>query len=436
MSLEYILEKIGLHVSTVLLPNNQVDMGIWGTIAVDLFTLEYWKKVDREAKGKPSTRHLIHPEVYLDLTNMKQVKQNIRDTGKSYLEDGILVSKGDCFVAIDRETPYVKSRKGLVVALDLEKYGQKGLVRPTEGTIPKRCDSRKELRESLAVEVSHSIVLINDPKKTVIESLFDESLEEKLYDFKLMMGGGRIKGYKINNPETIKKISKNIENLIDHGFWGIIGDGNHGIESAYRYWKELKEKTKDKQAIMNHPARYALVELMNIHDEGVQFYPIHKLVLNTDINEMLRQMKSFYNGKGSNFSYINFKTEKGMQKEFKKLKHENTHLIKFVAQNNYGILIIKNPKSDLEVGTLQSFLDEYKKYDQSAIIKYSHEEKEVSLESKKPKNIGFYLPAMAKETLFDLIIQNGELSPKAFAVGKSPEKVYYCVARKLLTKTL
>jgi len=64
------------------------------------------------------------------------------------------------------------------------------------------------------LELPHVMLLIDDPDKTVIEPLAGKlDSFEKVYDFELMMNGGHIRGYRIDDGETLKGILKAIEAL-------------------------------------------------------------------------------------------------------------------------------------------------------------------------------------------------------------------------------
>ena len=193
----------------------------------------------------------------------------------------------------------------LIVALDLENYdynkNSKTLIRPTEGTIIERLPPRIEIRKDLEIEIPHILVFIDDPKNTVIDPLFKENLEN-IYDFELMMDSGHIKGYKIDNKDLIDNIAENLKKLINKDEEPILyamGDGNHSFATAKSVWEELKKNAEDKEKIMDHPARYALVELVNLHDPGIVFEPIHRILFNIDTGNIFKEMEIFYKEQGS-----------------------------------------------------------------------------------------------------------------------------------------
>jgi len=56
-----------------------------------------------------------------------------------------------------------------------------------------------------------------------------------------------------------------------------MGDGNHSLATAKSCWEDIKKDLSEEE-IKTNPARFALVEIENIHDEGLQFEPIHRVL--------------------------------------------------------------------------------------------------------------------------------------------------------------
>jgi hypothetical protein len=285
------------------------------------------------------------------------------------------------------------------------------------------------------------MVLIDDPEKTVIEPLFQKELKT-VYDFDLMMCSGHVTGYSIDDEETIHAIAAKLARLADtemfkkkydvsdnHVLLYAMGDGNHSLATAKTIWETMKNEAKDKVAIMQHPARYTLVELVNVHDEGLEFAPIHRLAFDVNIHDLFDHMKSFYEKQGSQFAYTAVSTLQEPHQH--STAQPNTHIIPFVAQNMQGIISVHKPKLHLEVATLQSFLDDYMKGSKSAKIDYVHDKDVVAELGAKPNNIGFYLPAISKHIFFRTIIVDGALPSKTFSMGKADEKRFYLECRKI-----
>jgi len=443
-------ESIGLHVPTVLLPRPEVDLTKWSVVACDQYTsqAQYWSGVRRLIGDSPSTLRLIFPEVFLESDARPDMIRAIHDTMKQYLNDAVLLPQKPGFILVDRKTSHASSRKGLIVALDLEHYDysehSRSLIRPTEGTILDRLPPRVQVRENAPIEAPHVMVLIDDPSRTVIEPLFEKGCE-KLYDFSLMMQGGHIQGYRIDDEKMLGDVAQNLSRLADPGCFSrkynvtgkavllyAMGDGNHSFATAKVIWEKLKASAQDKQAIMNHPARYALVELVNVHDEGLQFEPIHRVVFDVDVKDMLKSMKHFFGERGSAFSCTTDSTRDVLEQEQMRHARDNVHCVLFVWEEGFGLLSIRNPERTLETATLQSFLDWYLTKSRHAKIDYIHGEKVVGSLGAAPGNVGFYLPVLSKNDLFKTIILDGALPRKAFSMGAADEKRFYVECRKIV----
>lgn len=435
-------ENVALHIPRILLPKEGVNMTTWSAVACDQFTSqpEYWKEVEALVGSSPSTLRLIYPEAYLNTTDEDAVLPTIRSSMERYLSEGILTPLKEGFVLIERTTFRGTLRRGLLVGLDLEHYdfreGSTCLIRATEGTVVERLPIRVKIRANAAIELPHIMVLIDDPEMTVIEPLFANRLT-KLYDFDLMMNGGHIRGYHVDHDKTIQSIARNLARLADPARFNeryrvkgkdvllyAVGDGNHSLASAKLFWEQLKEQAADKTAVANHPARYALVELVNVHDRGLEFEPIHRVLFSVDARDLFAAMEGFFAAQGSKVSL----TAPGTTGE---APRRNTHAITFVDGARQGTITIENPQSTLEVGSLQTFLDAYLRDHPEVQIDYIHGDGVVRDLASRPSALGFLLPVLAKKDLFRTIIMEGVLPRKAFSMGHADEKRYYVECRKI-----
>jgi hypothetical protein len=440
------LENIALEIPQILLPKQGTDFTKWAVVACDQYTSqpEYWKQVEDLVGSSPSTFSLILPEAYLEDPAYADSDSGIWRNMEEYLGKGIFASPKKGFVLVERITSRGMTRKGLMACLDLECYdfsvGSTSLIRATEGTVIERLPPRVSIRKGAAIESPHIMVLIDDPAKTVIEPLFKRT-STKIYDFELMMGGGHIRGFLVDDEETILSFAQSLQSLADPSAFNsryevkdrevllyAMGDGNHSLAAAKVFWEQVKSEAQDKADIMHHPARYALVELVNVHDEGLEFEPIHRVVFNTTREEIMKAMGSFYEGQGMAFSV-------GLcdAAEWKSspVKLPDTHTIPFTAQEKRGYISIKNPRWNVEVGSLQSFLDSFCKENPGVKIDYIHGDSVVSELSSKPQTVGFLLPAFSKHELFKTIILEGVLPRKAFSMGHADEKRFYLECRKI-----
>ncbi len=441
--------EIGLMAPTVYLPKSDVQLEKWAVVACDQFSSqpEYWEDAKKLVGDDPSTLNIVFPEAYLEEGGKEQRIENINQTMKSYLEKGILEEHKDCFVLMDRKTSQAPSRKGLVVALDLEHYdfsvGSQTLIRATEGTIVDRLPPRIKIRENAPLESPHIMVLLDDPDKTIIEPLFAKKANyKKVYDFELMKDSGHLEGYIIQDLNELKaiasKIAKLSEKEVFNSKYGVddkgvllyaMGDGNHSLATAKAIWEKLKSEASDKANVMDSAARFALVELVNVHDQGLQFEPIHRVMFNIDSSDLISKMQSFYKDQDVKLAYNTFKSESQMREAYKALS--NGHNIMTVTNQEFGIIQVENPKLNLEVGTLQVFLDKYLKENSKTIVDYIHGSDVVIDLGSKQGNMGFFLPAMSKHELFKTVIVDGALPRKTFSMGEADEKRFYLECRKI-----
>jgi len=440
------LEKIGLQIPEILLPNKDIDLHKWSVVACDQYTSQpdYWAESKAVTDNKPSTLNVIFPEVFLEDSDGDQRIKNINSTMQQYLDDGVLEAmKNKGFVLVDRKTSQTPSRKGLVVAIDLEQYdfnkGSQTLIRATEGTIVDRLPPRIKVRQDAAIELPHIMVLIDDPKRTVIEPLFTQN-PQQLYDFELMMNSGHIKGYAIDTPELIQQAADALETLASPEVFAdkydaqgrdvllyAMGDGNHSLATAKAIWEKIKEDAESPQAIMDDPARYALVELVNIHDEGLQFEPIHRVIFNVDPEQLLKDMHSHFAG---NCSICRCDDAEDAMSRAKIANLDHVHIVPFNDADGYGYIQIENPVFTLELATIESFLNNYLD-ENGGKVDFIHGDDVVHELGVKEGNMGFFFPPISKHSLFKTIIFDGALPRKTFSMGEADEKRFYLEARKI-----
>lgn len=435
-----IIPDLGIQIPQVYLPKKGTDLSKWAVIACDQFTSqpEYWNGVEKIVGDAPSTLNLTFPEVYLEKTGGEDRIKNIQSTMRNYMEEGIL-QPVDGLVYVER-TVDSKTRKGIILALDLEAYdynkGSSSLIRATEGTIVDRLPPRMKIREGATVELPHILVLIDDPNRTVIEPLgAAKNKLEKLYDFDLMLDSGHLSGYAVNeelenqvidalrglaSPETFSAkygIDKNQPVLLF-----AMGDGNHSLATAKAIWEKIKS-----QVGMDHPARYALVEIENVHDEGLEFGPIHRVLFGLK-KDLFPELEKYF---GANFSYKPVASADEMVKAVDSAPGGKQAIGVVGGGRNFGVIEIVNPSSNLPVGTLQPFIDSFLKNGGAEKVDYVHGEDVTVKLGSQPNNAGFYLPGMNKSDLFKTVILDGALPRKTFSMGEAREKRFYMEARKI-----
>lgn len=417
----------GFGPADILLPQN-CDLTKWSVVACDQYTSQqdYWERVAQTVGDAPSTLKLILPESQLEDGHFEEHIADINRTMDEYLDEGLFRTLPNALIYVERWLDNKKLRRGLVGVVDLECYdynaGSSSLIRATEGTVITRLPPRVAVRRNASLELPHIMVLVDDPDKQLIEHLtYETDRMEEVYDFDLMERGGHITGYLL--PEDLQADVCEILNTLarPHDFARkydakgkpvllfAIGDGNHSLAAAKAAYEEKKQHTPQEQWA-DLPSRYALVELVNLHDESLEFEPIHRVCFDVDADELMKDFLAAYPG-------AHYGDGDG-------------HTITYVFDTEVGKITIPKPTAQLPVGTLQEFLDQWMQT-HSGRIDYVHGDDVTWELGRKPGNIGFLLPAMGKDELFKTVIFDGALPRKTFSMGEAHDKRFYLEARKI-----
>lgn len=404
------MKHLGFGPADLLVPR-QEDMNKWSVVACDQYTSqpEYWERVRAFIGDAPSTLHLMLPEV--DLENAKP--EPIYNTMEEYLKKDIFRTLPSSMIYVKRTLNDGTVRQGLIGALDLECYdyhkGSTTLCRATEGTVEERLPPRMRIREKAPIEMPHIMVLIDDPAFTVIEAL-EQSQDTlaPLYDFDLMEKGGHIQGYIINEDQAAP-ILKAIENLAgeeEQPLLFAVGDGNHSLATAKVCYENLKKEIGEDA--LNHPARYCLIELTNLHSPALQFEPIHRVVAHTDTEKLMAFLAEKGLAEGDAFAQKVIVVKKGEKK----------------------IYSFAEESSKLAVGSLQNALDTYLAKEEGE-VDYIHGEDVVEALTQADGAIGFILPDVSKNDLFPTVVKDGALPRKTFSMGHAHDKRFYIECRRI-----
>jgi len=435
-----IAEKIGVHVPEVLLPVQGIDLHKWAVIACDQFTSqpEYWEKVAETVGDAPSTFHLILPEAWLHAPDVKDHILKSQQTMRDYLENGILEPHNG-FVYVERQVGD-KVQSGLVVALDLECYdynkGSQTLIRATEGTILDRLPPRMDVRRDALLEAPHILVLYDDPEGVVLSQIREQKENLPLaYDFELMAGSGHIAGRLIEEPALIDNIVEGLASLIDPAAYMqkydlpgadapllyAMGDGNHSLATAKAIWEELKPHVSP-----DHPSRYALVELVNLHDPSLNFEPIHRVLFDPG-DDFVDTLQQYFSDK------IKLVAIADMPDLVAEVAKSTQTLQRFglIQPDSYTLVELDHPQHNLAAGSLQQFLDLYLKSHPDTRIDYVHGDETVDDLGRKPGNIGFFLPPIGKNSFFRSVIVDGALPRKTFSMNHAKDKRFYMECRRI-----
>lgn len=389
----------------ILLPKNIKNN--WAVIACDQFTSDkkYWDKVKKEVGNDKSTYNMILPEIFLS-DNSKQRIEKINNTMQEYLDNGVFEEYKNSMIFVSRTQSDGEVMDGIIGAVNLDDYdykkGAKSLVRASEQTVVERIPPRVEIRKDAPIEFPHILLLIDDPNFTVIEPISKEKGDcEKLYDISLMLDGGEVKGYLLDD-EKCNRVIKNLENLIknnDDKLLFAVGDGNHSLATA----KKCAELTD------NENAKQAMVEIVNIHSPAINFEPIYRVLFNCDTEKTIND---FINDNGGEYS------------------GDDAQYFTIVSSNGEKKVGIK-PNAKLPVGTLQTYLDEYLSSHKEISIDYIHGENSLKELAKEKNTVGFLFDGMKKDELFEAIKADGSLPRKTFSMGHAQDKRYYIEGRKI-----
>ena len=432
------IEDIGVQIPIIYLPAKGVDAHKWAVIACDQFTSEpeYWKQVEQTVGNAPSTLRLTLPEIFLEDPREPEMIKDIQRNMKAVLESGTVVPHEGMILV--KRTVDGKTRTGLMLALDLEQYdfskGSTSLIRATEGTIIERLPPRIKIREGAPLEFPHILVLIDDPERTVIEPIAAALKEsDTLYDFDLMSNSGHLKGYAVAGDlegQAITALRKLADPTVFSKKYNLsgkpvllfaMGDGNHSLATAKAIWEKNKASVG-----MDHPSRYALVEIENVHDHALEFEPIHRVIFGAK-KDFAQEIEAFFAGK---VEIKQVATENDMV-ETVNGSGEGNQLVGFVQNGKFNVIRFQQPTTNLPVGTLQQFIDVYMKNGGAEKLDYVHGTDVTIRLGGQPGNVGLLLPGMHKSDLFKTVILDGALPRKTFSMGEAHEKRFYMESRKI-----
>jgi hypothetical protein len=417
MDIHQRLAALGAAVPEILIPRPGTDLKKWAVVACDQFTQDrgFWEALKAETGTAPSTLNLILPEVYLQ-DNREARIADIRRGMRAYLDGGVFAPPRRGCVYLERSTPRHPRRRGLVLAVDLEQYdwspGARLLIRTTEGTMKERLLPRMEIRRNAPLECPHILLLIDDEEDTFIPGLGERAKKgASLYETSLMKGAGEVSGWALDNEDDWTLLAEGLERLAQkasgrHGsgtpFLYAMGDGNHSLATAKEVWEEYKKSRPHDPDLMNHPARWALVELENLYDPGISFEPIHRVIFGVKTGDVLASI--------SGLPGLACKT----------------------SNDRPGIIQVESTEQIIAAASLQPALD---KLVQSggASMDYIHGEEELyRVVSGSPlPAVGVLFPPLHKSGLFRTVAETGPLPRKSFSMGSAEEKRFYLECRRL-----
>ena len=408
----------------ILIPRD-CDMTKWSVVACDQFSSqpEYWEELEKMIGNAPSTLHMILPEAYLTRKNPQKEAKAIREAMRQYLSEELFLELPDSFLYLERKLPGGDVRKGLIGAVDLEAYSCEhnadSPIRATEDTVPERLPPRIEVRRSAPLEMPHIMVFLDDERKIVLDSLAAKKESfPRVYDFELNGGGGHITGWQITGyaRETLKRDLADYENETMSRYPGekpvcyAAGDGNHSLAAAKEYWEEEKKTGLTEEEFRKHPARFCLVELVNIHDNAVTFEPIHKVLFGTEAAAFFEEAAVFWQKAGDAVG--------------------RGKAIRLITAAGEKTITVRGMTIGQLIGEAESFCLNYCKAHGGTVDYIHNDETAINLGS-RPDGAAVLLPRMEKAELFPSIIRSGPLPRKSFSIGHATEKRYYLECRKI-----
>ncbi len=409
----------------ILLPRD-CDMTKWSVVACDQFSSqpEYWDALERETAGIPSTLHLMFPEAYLETRDQFAEAEKINAEMERYLSGGVFRTVKDSYIYIERTLDSGAVRRGLLGVLDLDAYDYSkdsvSPIRATEGTIESRLPPRVRVRTGAALEMPHIMVFIDDPANSVM-GLLDgrKTAMPQLYDFELCAGGGHLRGWQVSGAEA-EALERVMDDLADpealRARYGdaapvifAMGDGNHSLATAKKCWEAVKGGLSAAER-ETHPARYSLVELVNIHDEAIGFEPIHKVLFETDPADFLNEAGDALAACAGDA--------------------DSSHSLRLLTAAGEREITIRG----LTIGQIiaaaedacQSFLASH-----GGKIDYIHNDDTAVAMGRRPDGAAILLPRMEKGELFPSIIRSGPFPKKSFSIGHAQDKRYYLECRRI-----
>ena len=417
----------------ILLPAAGVPLDPWACIAVDQFTSqpEYWQRAEHLADGKPSTLHIVLPEAYLGTPQEAERVASIRRTMEEYRKS-VLTRKVHGYVYVERTQMDGTVRQGLVGAVDLDAYdyakGSKPAIRPSESTVVERIPPRLKVRRGATLETPHVMMLADDADCTLIEPIgLMKNQLPPLYDGELMLGGGHLRGWAVEDPAQIAGIDAALAALADPAAFArrwpaakgqqpmvlAVGDGNHSLATAKAYWEELKPTLSEEQR-RTHPARWCLAEVCNVHSPAIEIEPIHRVVFGVGAKELYAALDAWDQQQGSSTTMSD-----------QRLRLADAHGESAVA--------LANPPAPLTVGSVEAFLADFLPAHPGVTVDYIHGESTALALASDPAKpaTAILLPDFAKADLFKGVVLGGVLPRKTFSMGHAEEKRYYIECRKI-----
>ncbi len=418
------LASFGVYAGDMLLPKDS-DMSRWSVIACDQFTsqMTYWEELAEFVGTAPSALNLILPEAYLEKADADARIARVNDTMHDYVAGDVFKTLADSFVYVRRDSES-GIRHGLVCTVDLACYDPqgKGLIRPTEGTVASRVPPRMKIRKNACVELSHVMLLCDDKNMAIFRALEEATKnDDPIYDFDVSMGGGHLKGFVVDSADKKAALEKAFLEAAEEAAtrngegapFLVVGDGNHSLAAAKAHWENVKAAG----AGQDHPARYAMVEIVSIHDPSIIFEPIHRVIFDTNQEKLTDQLIHAAKMRGFGAKVCECA-----------VCGEDEISIPMIYDGQQQYFVCENPFDRWAIHILQQLLDDI----DGLNVDYIHGDDTVRDLCQNDTSVGFFLPPTDKDTFFHIIATQGVMPRKTFSIGHAHQKRYYTEAREIV----
>ena len=397
--------------ANILIPDG-ISFEKWSVVACDQFSAEpeYWESVEKIVGDEPSTLNMIVPEAYLGKIDEDESTEKIRAVMDDYISKKYLKEIKDSFIYVERTQSDGETRRGIVGIVDLDEYDfsedSDAAILASEGTVLDRLPPRIRVRRRAYLELPHIMALINDSEKTVIEPFAAKTKDlPLLYDFKLMEGGGHIRGYRLSgsDAEQVMSAMRALHGKCDPLM--VMGDGNHSLAAAKAYWEEIKQGISEAEQV-GHPAKYGLVEVNNVYDPAIGFEAIHRVFFHIDADDFIAKFESA-------------------------MPKGDDYIIHWLTSEKSGTVGISAGCIGDMLTVMQNFLDEYCEQ-HGCEQEYIHGDEALKKLAVGEKSIGLLLPSMDKSEIFKTVSESGVFPRKSFSIGHARDKRYYLECRSIV----
>ena len=409
------MKNLSFLPADILLPNKNIKINDWATIACDQYTSDkdYWLNKAAKRKGTFSTLDIILPEAFLQKDNSEYIKK-INSNMQKMLDENIFTEYKNSYIFVRRKLDNGLIRNGIVGAIDLECYdyneGSKSLCRASEKTVVSRLPARVNIRKNAPLEASHIMIFVDDYKKILFEKIQNQTDEMKLlYDSDIEDSKSHVEGYLLGEKQ-VAILNNAIEKFCDVDEFNkrfsldckdalcyAVGDGNHSLAAAKKHYEQIKEKLGDKA--LNHKARYALCEIVDIESKAIEFEAIHRILFNADLNDFENKFKSNFDG------------------------------IDLTINDNVFMPYTTDAKT---ISDLIRFVDDYAGENNLEMDFIHGKDELLALADKNKNSVSVILPPIKKDSFFEGIAKSGVYPRKTFSMGSALEKRFYIECRKII----